>query len=739
MRIGVTGNEVAHSWGGFAVCPTPCQKLGTPSRCRRADGVEATLRRICSSTASAACSSIRARTAHPRVGPSLTLGDAECPQEVSVRRGRFTPWLERTAALGQARPALAVLSGAAVLVSACLFPSAVGVGAAGAASTTTVLYASPQGTGSCTSSANACQLTVALDQADAFPGAVTIVLASGTPDSPDVYAGPFTDSDSSSSSLTIEGTATGPASYLATVLNGEQNGSTFTENGNVNLSLSDLTVTNGLGGTGSGGGITAGTLSMVDTYVDSNSGSEGGGIYADGSLTISGSIVEGNSATGGYGIGGGISAVDLTMSSSTVEDNSASNAGGGISIGGGDASTMTNSTISGNTVSSPGGIGGGISYQLALGPLNISQSLIAGNSAAGGEGGGIYLDSTYGGADVIQDSTIAENSTTSNSSDPGPGSGAGVYTAGAVEISDSTIANNATDAGYGGGLSTEGGGSVSIAGSIVAENSGGDCAGPVTDAGSNLESGTSCQFTASGSLQNTDPDLGALAANGGPTDTMALPPSSPAVDAVLASAVFGGSALCSGVDQRGEPRLAPGAPFCDMGAYEYVSPVDITTSALPAGSTGAAYSASLAASGGSPPYAWKLDVTPESSSLPAGLSLSSDGTISGTPTVAGTYAIWVTATDSADNAATRAFDLVVAANGYWILTSDGGVSNFNAPWYGSPKATGAPGVVGITAVASGGYDVLRTNGGVLNYGAPWYGSLAGRLPAGVIPIGLAAG
>ncbi len=81
-----------------------------------------------------------------------------------------------------------------------------------------------------------------------------------------------------------------------------------------------------------------------------------------------------------------------------------------------------------------------------------------------------------------------------------------------------------------------------------------------------------------------------------------------------------------------------------------------------------------------------------------------------------------------------------ATGGAWLLASDGGVSNFDAPWTGSPKAAGEaqPGVVGIAATSAQGYLVLRANGGVLAYGTPWHGSLAGRLPAGVRPVGIAA-
>src|SRR3954453_14642813 len=59
--------------------------------------------------------------------------------------------------------------------------------------------------------------------------------------------------------------------------------------------------------------------------------------------------------------------------------------------------------------------------------------------------------------------------------------------------------------------------------------------------------------------------------------------------------------------------------------------VVISTSSLPAGTVGVAYSQTLGASGGTPPYSWSM----ASGSLPAGLNISG-GTISGTPTAAGT-------------------------------------------------------------------------------------------------------
>ena len=78
--------------------------------------------------------------------------------------------------------------------------------------------------------------------------------------------------------------------------------------------------------------------------------------------------------------------------------------------------------------------------------------------------------------------------------------------------------------------------------------------------------------------------------------------------------------------------------------------------------------------------------------------------------------------------------------GYHVLTSDGGVQNFGAPWYGSMGGKLPAGVtaVGIAADrATGGYWMLKSNGGVNEFNAPWYGSLAKEVPVGTTVIGIA--
>src|ERR1700691_1757211 len=68
----------------------------------------------------------------------------------------------------------------------------------------------------------------------------------------------------------------------------------------------------------------------------------------------------------------------------------------------------------------------------------------------------------------------------------------------------------------------------------------------------------------------------------------------------------------------------------------------ITTTSLPAGSVGTPYSATIAATGGTAPYTFSVTT----GTLPAGLTLSTGGTISGTPTAVGTSPFTVTVTDS---------------------------------------------------------------------------------------------
>src|ERR1019366_3119385 len=133
---------------------------------------------------------------------------------------------------------------------------------------------------------------------------------------------------------------------------------------------------------------------------------------------------------------------------------------------------------------------------------------------------------------------------------------AGLGGAGGMGTSNGSPGGNGMAAG---GLQTTNGISANC---LLAGNSPSDCTGSLADAGHNLSSDASCAFTNIGSMNNTDPKLGPLANNGGPTLTMALLPGSPAIDA-------GDTSLAPATDQRGFPR--PAGLAADIGAFEYGS------------------------------------------------------------------------------------------------------------------------------------------------------------------------
>jgi hypothetical protein len=91
----------------------------------------------------------------------------------------------------------------------------------------------------------------------------------------------------------------------------------------------------------------------------------------------------------------------------------------------------------------------------------------------------------------------------------------------------------------------------------------------------------------------------------------------------------------------------------------------ITTGSLPNGTVSSAYSQALSRSGGTAPFTWTL----ASGSLPAGLTLSSDGVISGTPTTAQSSNFTVRVTDGAGTIADKALSITINATGGLAITT----------------------------------------------------------------------
>ena len=228
----------------------------------------------------------------------------------------------------------------------------------------------------------------------------------------------------------------------------------------------------------------------------------------------------------------------VTISGITIQNGSEDD-GGGINLDSSSNLTLRDAAVSGNHATDTGG-GIGVS-----GVLTIECVTIEGNSAD--VGGGIYLNN--GSSATLLNATLSGNSAAHD--------GGAIYTKSVADITNSTIAYNT--AGGAGGIHKQGSGNASLKNTILADNTGGNSNGALISLGNNIDS----QNTAGldmllGDQVMTDPLLGGLVYNGGPTKTHALLSGSPAIDA-------GTSSGAPAFDQRGYARdLTP-----DIGAFEF--------------------------------------------------------------------------------------------------------------------------------------------------------------------------
>jgi hypothetical protein len=218
---------------------------------------------------------------------------------------------------------------------------------------------------------------------------------------------------------------------------------------------------------------------------------------------------------------------------------------------------IINTTFSGNRSEVGGAICNG-------GSLTIKNSTFSGNTVRQDKAGAI---ANYGKA-VIDNSTFSMNSSGSSGHGGAIQNGGILYHApGTLTISNSTFSGN--EAGDGGGIFNVKGSTAVLQNSIVANNTGGNCHGALTSNGYNLSSDDSCTFDGMGDLNHTDPRLGRLKRNGGPTPTMALLPGSPAIDSGNPIGCTDSHGHLLTTDQRGEPRPdKEDSGGCDRGAYE---------------------------------------------------------------------------------------------------------------------------------------------------------------------------
>jgi uncharacterized repeat protein (TIGR01451 family) len=436
--------------------------------------------------------------------------------------------------------------------------------------------------------------------------------------------------------------------------------------------------------TNSGGGIiNFGTATISDSTFTSNSAAADGGAIANyAALTLNQDVLTGNTATAGGNGGGAVLSSGgntlLTIDRCTLSNNTAAWTGGAISLIDGGTLTLTNSTVSGNTSSRDGG---GITVQSITADVTatVVNSTITGNTAENYTGGGI-LNFGYGSGTsaslVLQDCTINGNSA--------PGGGGGV--------SSSVNSGTAT---------------TSYIDTLFAANTNGNvgtfAGGTAISLGHNLSDDGTGNLTAPGDIPHTNPLLGGLQDNGGPTLTQALLTGSPAIGAGVA---------IDGIttDQRGMPRPASNP---DIGAFQTTPRPAVSTraGASAGGVVGSALLSDTATLTGGVNPGGKITFTldqPDGTTVTVGtVQVNGDGTYN-SPTVlsteVGTYT-WHAAyggdpnnLPAKDNGANEAVPIVKASP--TITTQAGGTGTM----IGS--------VLTDTATLSGGYNV---NGGVITF------------------------
>jgi predicted outer membrane repeat protein len=299
-----------------------------------------------------------------------------------------------------------------------------------------------------------------------------------------------------------------------------------------------------------------GTIDTAQFTQNSATGG-GGAIYAIAPLTITGALFSGNTAQDGGAMYE--SYTSLALSFVNVSKNTASQTGGGIDAEGSNVSIVT-STISGN---SAGAYGGGIQN---TGTLALGDSTVSGNTAQV-DGGGI---SNFDGFATLSNDTIAGNTAAAI--------GGGIYSNQDLQLSFTTFSGNSASSG-----ATAGGAVYSqdfqlgLRNTIFANSgAGGNCylnsLPAVQDQGYNLSDDSSCTvfLTASTDKNKTPAGLSpaGLQNNGGPTQTIALLHSSPAVRAVPMLSCVDFEQMLVATDQRGMMRLDP-TQRCDIGAYQF--------------------------------------------------------------------------------------------------------------------------------------------------------------------------
>jgi CSLREA domain-containing protein len=469
------------------------------------------------------------------------------------------------------------------------------------------------GNGACATAAGTCSLRAAVQEADLLPGPDSIDIGSAT------YtltrfgaaedAGLLGDLDLTGDTiLTGNGatvtTASGWDDRLldvhfgttvqvtgVTFKNGHaDSGGAIRNDGTLTLDGGEIAVSTA-SGPGGGGILNLGTLTLDGTAVTANSatgpGGDGGGIRNSGSLTVDGSLISGNfAAHDGGGIGNDAYGI-VSVSDAELRANTAQHDGGGAYAEQPldllqPSFSLERTTVDDNTANHDGGglenafVNVGTVYCPCAG-MTADASTISGN-VAHTDGGGVAST-----ADFHATNTTVSSNTAS-------GTAGGILTLN-LQLNNATITANLAQGGVGGIFAT---GGATVLNTIISGNSllpsgGGapvasNCSSKISG-DYDLVSGDCAPSSATHDVITSNPQLGPLADNGGPTFTHSLATCavklclnnftlSPAVD--RGSPATTGSTACATVDQRGLSRSVDGngdgVARCDIGAFEWHPP-----------------------------------------------------------------------------------------------------------------------------------------------------------------------
>ena len=438
----------------------------------------------------------------------------------------------------------------------------------------------------CTAAANDCSLRGAVTAANALPNEPSTIT---------VPAGTFVLSQAVDCSFRKTGCGTVGCDYTThvtslcisapitlqgdsaatTIIDGSQLGSVAVVSGLVAAELRDLTLTHGrqLNRDYGGGGVdNYGTLTLTRTIVHANSAQIGGGVKTEGPLNIVQSTISANFIeSSGFGEAAGVFVDEdatATIVQSAIVDNTADLHGGGLDVFNGSAT--------------------------------VRDSTISGNKATTGRGGGIQTFNTTAKPVTL----VVTNSTISDNHSGGSGAGIDVNPSVTARLQSVTIAGNTAGA-SGGGIRIESSSSTTIRNSLIAGNNvltpavAPDCSTnpqgspSLKSEGYNLIGDASfCAISGdtTGNQLGVDPLLAPLADNGGPTQTRALLPNSPAIDAGNPAGCTDDDEVPLAHDQRGFARVVDGngdsTARCDLGAVEQSASGEVAVTSVQPGRAG---------------------------------------------------------------------------------------------------------------------------------------------------------